>query len=629
MKKRKKKNDDIDKYMFNINENIIKIENQLVYKVPEINIINTSSQMKNNIEYIQKSFTIIKNNIFTKLINILNIDANNKYYFIKTFNKKFFSTELLKSKINKYFQILTDDYVIHYDLLLGLIKDDNCIPFWNDNIKSMSKKLFLPIKKNLELINKPKTFDSDTWFKTEHFMYNDLNPETIDIETKKERKFNDKYIDKKTSEEKYVIKSRKIKMYLTEKQKEYLTRIYGAYRYFYNRAIQYINNYDKKTQKTKYYIQHDDESTVKTVNLKDVKLLFDYKTMRKYLKEESTFPVWLNNIKMQSHLIDNAFREASQNYTSCMEKYKKYKIPFDLKVKNKKSKYQTINIEKTMLKKETNTLFPGIKTKVNNKNVSIFLNIKLSEDISKYDICDSSITCNMRLNEYYINLNYHDNSTRNKRILLNKKICSIDPGLSCLLNVYEDNYVHFIGSDILKPMLKICKEVDIINSRINKKEGKNYKLNNNKRRNMKKAMHRKIKYLDNLKSELHNKCIKYLCDNYGKIILPKLETQEMAKKFNSKLARSLYNISYNSFLSKLKLKCKENNIELVIRPEYYTSKICTRCGNIKHDLKLSDRIYKCNCCNLSINRDLNAARNIMLRNNIEWELPPSGPVNLT
>ena len=107
----------------------------------------------------------------------------------------------------------------------------------------------------------------------------------------------------------------------------------------------------------------------------------------------------------------------------------------------------------------------------------------------------------------------------------------------------------------------------------------------------------------------------YLCANFGKIILPKLETQEMACKFNSNLARSLYNLSNYKFIKKLENRCKEYDIELVMRPEYYTSKTCTRCGSIKHDLKLADRTYKCTKCHLEKDRDINAARNIMLRNN--------------
>ena len=114
---------------------------------------------------------------------------------------------------------------------------------------------------------------------------------------------------------------------------------------------------------------------------------------------------------------------------------------------------------------------------------------------------------------------------------------------------------------------------------------------------------------------MHNKTIKFLCDNYGKIIIPPFETQKMVSenKIDNRTSRSLMNLSYYKFLRKLKNRCKEYDIELAIRPEYYTSKTCTRCGNIKKDLKNAD-IYKCNICNLHIDRDTNGARNIMLRN---------------
>ena len=41
-----------------------------------------------------------------------------------------------------------------------------------------------------------------------------------------------------------------------------------------------------------------------------------------------------------------------------------------------------------------------------------------------------------------------------------------------------------------------------------------------------------------------------------------------------------------------------------------SSRMCSNCGNIKYDLKLSDRTYNCDICALSIDRDLNVAINI-------------------
>ena len=172
-----------------------------------------------------------------------------------------------------------------------------------------------------------------------------------------------------------------------------------------------------------------------------------------------------------------------------------------------------------------------------------------------------------------------------------------------------------IGIGIRDKIEKICRDIDIIISKQYKKKNGKYKYTSQKRISLRKALHKKIKYLDNLKEELHNKSIKYLCDNYGKIIIPPFETQKMVSniKFDSKTSRNLMCISYYKFLSKLKLRCIKYDMDLVIKPEYYTSKTCTKCGNIKHNLSNAD-IYKCKLCGLKIDRDTNGARNILLRN---------------
>ncbi|MDU2167932.1 MAG: transposase, partial [Clostridium perfringens] len=65
-------------------------------------------------------------------------------------------------------------------------------------------------------------------------------------------------------------------------------------------------------------------------------------------------------------------------------------------------------------------------------------------------------------------------------------------------------------------------------------------------------------------------------------------------------------------------KCKQNNIELRIVDRFYpSSKTCSNCGKIKKDLKLSDRIYICDC-GFTIDRDLNASIN--LKNAEEYKI---------
>ena len=610
---------------YNINEKIINLENKFNYYNSQIKIfqnsINLNLLIEENYNILFNKLSINQKKDFNFLNKILESKSDIKYNFIRFYNNNVNVIQQLNKKVNLYqnaFNNLVDNNISH-KYFINLIKDDKCIPFWNDNIKEKSKNIFLPIKENLKEIALPNTFNYSNWFLTKHYNNNNPNKDIHDIIIKKERQFNNTYIDKKTGKIKNIIKCRKVNMYLNLEQQKYLKRLFGAYRYYYNRAIQYINNYDKISKKTFFYVNYLDKTSIQNINLEDEKNIFTLITMRKYLKKNK--PEWLNDLWVYSHLIDKAINEACDNYNKCMIKFKKSGIPFILKLKNKKNKFQTMNLESSMFDNNTNTLFNNIKIPTN-KKISLFGNIKLSENISKLKLCDFSISCNTRLNKYFLNINYLE---KDKKILKNNKVCSIDPGLKTYLTIYSDNKVEELGIGITKKLNKICNEIDIINSKINKKKEDNikeYNLCSNKRKNLKKALHRKIEYLENLKNELHNKCINHLIKNYGKIILPKLETQKLGYKFNSKLARSLYNLSNYKFLSKLEIKCKENDIELVIRPEYYTSKTCSRCGNLNYDLKISDRIYNCIKCKLCIDRDINASRNIMLRNN-DWELPPS------
>lgn len=79
---------------------------------------------------------------------------------------------------------------------------------------------------------------------------------------------------------------------------------------------------------------------------------------------------------------------------------------------------------------------------------------------------------------------------------------------------------------------------------------------------------------------------------------------------NKHLSKAIASQRFFEFRTKLISKCKENNIELRIVDRFYpSSKTCSSCGEIKKDLKLKDRVYKCNC-GLIINRDLNASINL-------------------
>ena len=67
---------------------------------------------------------------------------------------------------------------------------------------------------------------------------------------------------------------------------------------------------------------------------------------------------------------------------------------------------------------------------------------------------------------------------------------------------------------------------------------------------------------------------------------------------------------FYEFRKQIEYKVEWNNILVVIADRFFpSSKLCSCCGNIKKDLRLSDRIYKCECGNV-IDRDYQAALNL-------------------
>ena len=100
------------------------------------------------------------------------------------------------------------------------------------------------------------------------------------------------------------------------------------------------------------------------------------------------------------------------------------------------------------------------------------------------------------------------------------------------------------------------------------------------------------------------------------ITIEDLAVSNMMK--NKHLSKAISSQKFFEFKTKLMSKCKQNNIELRIVDRFYpSSKTCSNCGKIKKDLKLSDRIYKCDC-GFTIDRDLNASIN--LKNAKEYKI---------
>ena len=108
-------------------------------------------------------------------------------------------------------------------------------------------------------------------------------------------------------------------------------------------------------------------------------------------------------------------------------------------------------------------------------------------------------------------------------------------------------------------------------------------------------------YLHQTTSEIIKRKPSFIC-------IEDLNVSGMMK--NRHLSKAVQEQKFYEFRRQIEYKAKWNNIPIIIADRFFpSSKMCSCCGHIKKDLKLSDRIYKCGCGNI-INRDFQASLNL-------------------
>ena len=141
----------------------------------------------------------------------------------------------------------------------------------------------------------------------------------------------------------------------------------------------------------------------------------------------------------------------------------------------------------------------------------------------------------------------------------------------------------------------------------NLKKGKSTQRANIQKQKLKvQKLHHKM---DNIRTDYINKTIAEIVKTKPSYItIEDLNVKGMMK--NRCLSKAVASQKFYEFRTRLKAKCDENGIELRVADRFYpSSKTCHHCGSVRKNLKLSDRIYRCECGYVA-DRDLNAALNL-------------------
>jgi putative transposase len=368
-----------------------------------------------------------------------------------------------------------------------------------------------------------------------------------------------------------------------------------AYTQMYNETLNLIRNscpYFKGTLIRKHLF---DENYNLNEIVNSYTLRSKLKVIRDKIQKDSQLKYLNKNTQIQTHNLDYAIRQLVSNIKSAITNtYRGHFKRFRLKFWKNSRPSKTIDIENQYIKK--NLICPKIlgtiKYEYNNTNY-ILNNIS-----SNVKINYNSIT-----NEYLLlvpvkNIPIKDNNKP-------RNIISLDPGLRTFMTGLSEKESFKIGTNVNSEIKEKILNLNKIKENINipaKIKKKNEKLIN-----------RKIK---NKVDELHWKTIKFLTDNFNNILLGDMSAKSIVKSSSSCLSPEMkvacLRTKFYVFNQRLTYKCNLTKTNLRVINEKYTSKICSNCGNYNDKLK-GEKVYKCENCHTSIDRDINGCRNIMIK----------------
>ena len=376
-----------------------------------------------------------------------------------------------------------------------------------------------------------------------------------------------------------MYKALKIELKLTVSQKIKVCQTIGTERFIYNEYIKYnqeqyklgnkfvsANDFSKYLNNI-YLPNNPDKRWIKDVSSKSVKQAMTYgeKAFKRFFKGLSSFPIFKKKGRNElgAYFVKNNKKD--------FEFYRhKIKIPTLKFVRVKEYGY---------IPKNTN-IKSGTITKIANRYfLSLIIEVK---DIVKTE----------------------NTSTKGLGIDLGIKDTAICSDGRVFKNINKTIKIKKLKKKLKREQRKMSRSIEYSKSKkIKLKECKNF--------NKKKLKVQKIFYrLNCIRDDYNNKMVNEITRAKLKYItIEDLKVSNMIK--NKHLSKAIQEQNFYSIRTKLINKCKERNIELRLVDTFYpSSKICSCCGNIKKDLKLNDRNYKCYNCGIEIDRDYNASINL-------------------
>jgi len=537
------------------------------------------------------------------LLQILDIDSTifhqsspkRKYFLVRKYAIVEFlhknKLQILITKLNsvKRNSLTTKLSKILQALLTG--KEKGLLPFWTESSKEISKKLWLPTKTgsvdsdsnsyNISFNN----IESNSWFSIKQAQMNVKSSLTTSSQ------LSQFFPQDITDIENTLMRSRKILLFPSPEQKQIFKQWIGTTRYLYNRAIDLLEKLYKERR-------HFDKSYIRKQLVTNIPKGCE----------------WM--LQTPQGLREGAIVDAVNAFFANLKKAKITGTSFTMKYRSKKDKSQSGVLVVDSLKPGFR-LYPKILNdhsvlKIrNSEKRHITWRTKIVKGKSVGQILDHSLRLQTtRDGNWYlcvpteINVAIPDNQG-------NPRLIDLDPGVRTFQTGYSpDGKVIKFGDNDINKIRNYCLKTDKLISIISKLSGKKRYRHNN-------ALKKRYQKIKNWIKDCHRKIVKYLLDNYDIIMIPVFGVQQMCKKdqrrIHSKTVRNMLCWSHFQFRMMLQEKVKEYpKKQILVVTEEYTSKTCSCCGFLKVNLG-GNKVFKCDRCKVIMERDINGARNILIK----------------
>ncbi len=306
--------------------------------------------------------------------------------------------------------------------------------------------------------------------------------------------------------------------------------------------------------------------------------------------------------KVPYHIKDNAISDYIKADDNARLKYITTKKHSRMRFRSKKQPSQSIQPFNTSVKPILNS---NNRPRLLQLYQKYLAPIKTKEDIPDFSSCRIVMKYGR---EFYLSA-YVKYELPQKNIVIDlDKAVAIDPNTKNMLAFYSTSTAGIIGENINDLL-------DSKNSRISRLQHFESKaLNKRIKKMLRRKIIRQYNKREGIRDEIHWKLANALLKNYDTVIIPEFEEQKKCKTLRKSTNRQMFGISHSLFRNRLSHKADIQGKRVIVMTEEYTSKTCSQCGHYNIP---TDRQYYCSSCRLSIHRDINAAKNIMMKGYIE------------